>query len=211
MTLEWESADEAPEDLESLIARGRALMAANDSLMPPAEDFWVFGYGSLMWNPSFPHLEVRPARVTGYHRQFCIYSHVYRGTPEDPGLVFGLDRGGSCRGLAFRVPKGEGADVMAYLAAREMVTAVYVPRWLRVETESGSLKAVTFVADRTHHQYAGKLPLEEMVRIIRRSRGISGTTVSYLENTVHHLEALGLEEPRLSRLLRAVRKAGGMP
>jgi cation transport protein ChaC len=211
LVLQPESADETAEDFDTLMARGRALVTAHESLAAPASDFWVFGYGSLIWNPGFPHIEVRPARLTGYHRQFCIYSHVYRGTPEEPGLVFGLDRGGSCRGLAFRVPRGEGADVLAYLAAREMVTAVYIPRWLRVETDAGPLRAITFIADRKHYQYAGKLPLDKMVRIIRRSCGVSGTTIDYLENTVHHLEALGLEDSRLKKILAAARRAGDTP
>src|SRR3546814_18016785 len=92
--------------------------------LPPGEGFWVFGYGSLMWHPGFPHVEVRPARLRGLHRSFCVYSHRYRGTPEAPGLVLGLDRGGSCHGMAFRVPAGEGEETVDYLFEPVMLTGV---------------------------------------------------------------------------------------
>ena len=111
--------------------------------LPEGEDFWVFGYGSLMWHPGFPHVEVCAALLNGYHRRFCVYSHRYRGTPERPGLVLGLDRGGSCRGLAYRVPAAEGAAAMDYLYEREMVTGVYIPSWLGVKTEHPSRRATS--------------------------------------------------------------------
>lgn len=172
-------------------------------LEPPAgEDFWVFGYGSLMWNPGFPHLEVREARLRGFHRHFCVYSHVYRGTPECPGLVLGLDRGGSCRGLAFRVPAAEGREVMDYLHAREMITAVYRPCWLPVETALGRVRAATFVVDRTHVQYAGRLTPERTVDLVLQGSGSTGDCLDYLEKTVRHLDALGLPDPALKRVLR---------
>lgn len=169
---------------------------------PPGEDFWVFGYGSLMWNPGFPHLEVRAARLRGFHRHFCVYSHIYRGTPECPGLVLGLDRGGSCRGLAFRVPAAEGREVLDYLHAREMITAVYRPSWLTVETALGRLRAATFVVDRAHVQYAGRLAPARTVDLVLQGSGSTGNCLDYLEKTVHHLEALGLPDPSLKRLLR---------
>ncbi len=173
--------------------------------LPPGEDFWVFGYGSLMWKPGFPHIEVRPGRLYGYHRRFCIFSHRYRGTREVPGLVFGLDRGGSCRGLAFKVPAGEADAVMDYLQEREMVTGVYDPGWVRVATDRGPLRAASFIVDQSHEQYAGRLELPDMVRLVCQGKGSMGACREYLENTVHHLEALGLSDPHLKRLLKAVR------
>jgi cation transport protein ChaC len=168
------------------------------------EDVWVFAYGSLMWNPGFPHLEVRRARLYGYHRRFCIYSHVYRGTPERPGLVLGLDRGGSCEGLAFRVPAGEARAVMTYLYERELVTDVYIPRWLRIATPGGEVRAASFIVDRMHHQYTGELDLDATAELIRQGVGVSGPGIEYLRNTVHHMEALGLATGYLGRVLQAV-------
>jgi len=172
----------------------------------PGEDIWVFAYGSLMWNPGFPHLEVRRAWLYGYHRRFCIYSHVYRGTPERPGLVLGLDRGGSCQGLAFRVPSGEAGAVMDYLYDRELVTDVYIPRWVRLATRDGEVRAASFVVDRGHHQYTGELDLEATATLIRQGFGVSGPGIDYLRNTVRHMEALGLATGYLGRVLRTVER-----
>jgi cation transport protein ChaC len=193
---------EDPEVLE-------ALRHARRLQLPPKEDFWIFGYGSLMWHPGFPHLEVRIGRVYGFSRRFCIYSHHYRGTPEVPGLVFGLDHGGSCRGLAYRVPCGEGEAVMEYLYDREMVTAVYIPRWVPVETKLGVVRAATFVVDHGHHQYAGHLTMEEMAEFVTQGQGVQGRCGEYLAHTVHHLEALGLNDRPLRRLLNEVEKRCG--
>ncbi len=127
---------------------------------PPGEDFWVFGYGSLMWHPGFPHLEVRPAHLYGYHRHFCVFFHFYRGTKACPGLVLGLDRGGSCHGLAYRVPAAESEDVVAYLHEREMTTYAYDSRWLRLRTRNGPIVAVALgdhVDDPVLRQAAGVL------------------------------------------------------
>jgi cation transport protein ChaC len=172
--------------------------------LPEREDFWVFGYGSLMWHPGFPHKEVRVATLRGYHRDFCVYSFRYRGTPRVPGLVLGLDRGGSCRGMAFRVPWQEGEAVLDYLYERELVTGVYVPRWLQVETDGGRVVAAGFVVDRDHEQYAGKLSPEEIADLIIQGAGQRGLCTDYLANTVRHLENLGLPDPRLGRLLKLV-------
>ncbi len=173
------------------------------TLSPPeGQDFWVFAYGSLIWNPGFPHVEVRSGLLQGYHRHFCVYSHRYRGTPDCPGLVLGLDQGGSCQGLVFRVPAAEAAEVMAYLDEREMVTGVYLPGWHRVETEAGNVSAITFVADPEHEQYSGRLPREELIQLVVQGRGERGTCRDYLQNTVHHLEALGLHDEYLAELLQ---------
>ena len=188
---------EDPGDLERLRAERRL-----DP--PPGEDFWVFGYGSLMWHPGFPHLEVIAGRIYGYSRRFCIYSHIYRGTPERPGLVFGLDSGGSCRGLAYRVPAGEAEAVLDYLYDREMATGIYFPRWVPVRTERDKIQALTFVVDPSHWQYTGHLATAEVARLILQGRGNRGTCYEYLENTVRHLSALGLQDRRLEHLLREV-------
>ncbi len=177
-------------------------MAARRLSLAPGEDYWVFGYGSLMWNPGFPHLEVRLARLRGLHRSFCVYSHRYRGTPKAPGLVLGLDRGGSCQGMVFRVPAAEGEDVLDYLYEREMVTGVYHPTWRHAETAEGSVRAITFVVDREHRQYAGRLNHDDMVELVLQGRGNRGPCMEYLENTVHHLRALGLSDQTLERLLK---------
>jgi cation transport protein ChaC len=174
--------------------------------LPPGEDFWVFGYGSLMWHPGFPHLEVRPALLRGYHRHFCVTSHRYRGTPECPGLVLGLDRGGTCRGLVYRVPAAEGEAVLDYLYEREMVTGVYIPLWLTLECEPEPVTAATFVVDRDHKQYTGRLSVEETADMILQGAGQRGPCLDYLENTVRHLEALGMGGCSLKDLLDHIRQ-----
>jgi cation transport protein ChaC len=174
-------------------------------LDPPGGDFWVFGYGSLIWRPGFPHKEARPAMLHGFHRRFCVYSHRYRGTPDCPGLVLGLARGGSCRGLAYQVPEAEGEAVMDYLYEREMVLGVYDPHWLKVTLDDGRrVRAAGFVVDPTHQQYAGRLSYDEMARLILQGEGKGGTCLEYLRNTVHHLEALDMHDHALHRLLREV-------
>lgn len=164
-------------------------------------DIWVFGYGSLMWNPGFEHVESRPALLYGWHRSFCIYSHRYRGTPECPGLVLGLDRGGSCRGMAFRVTRVNAAKVLDYLWDREMVHGVYVPRILHPKSPAGNLDCHVFTVDRTHYQYAGGLPEDEMLRLIRQGVGLGGHNRDYLASTVRHLDELGIGDGPLHRLL----------
>lgn len=188
-------------NLDNLETLSEGELRARRLALPLGEDYWVFGYGSLMWHPGFPHLEVRVARLRGYHRSFCVYSHRYRGTPQAPGLVLGLDRGGSCQGMVYRVPAGEGEAVLDYLYEREMVTGVYRPSWRRAETELGPVSAITFVVDRGHRQYAGRLSHEDMVKLILQGRGNRGPCMEYLENTVHHLRALGLRDRGLERLL----------
>jgi cation transport protein ChaC len=166
-----------------------------------ADGIWVFGYGSLMWRPGFPHLDAVPARLVGYHRSLCVYSWVHRGTPERPGLVLGLDRGGSCRGLAFRIAAERGADVLAYLDAREMVTRVYERRRLPVVLAGGARPpAWCYVVRRDHEQYAGRLPEAARLELIRHSVGRSGRNVEYVINTVAHLETMGVFDAPLHGL-----------
>ncbi len=176
-------------------------------LEPPGTDFWVFGYGSLIWRPGFAHSDARVGVLRGYHRRFCVYSVHHRGTPEKPGLVLGLAPGGSCRGLVYRVPAERGEAVLDYLHEREMVTGVYNPRWLTVDTPVGRVRAAGFVVDTTHDQYAGRLSTEAAVPYIRQGAGKGGPCLDYLRNTVAHLDALDMHDAGLHRLLRAAETA----
>jgi len=186
---------------------------------PPGEDFWIFAYGSLMWNPGFAFLESHPALIRGYHRAFCVESTHYRGTKEKPGLVLGLDRGGACRGRAYKVCRTEGKTVTDYLHEREMLSGIYEPRWLKATLlpVAGSpmevpsprpppprvVKAAAYVVDRRHESYR-RLPLEQIAEHILRGSGTTGTNVAYLENTVRHLDELGVADCSLHDLLRLV-------
>ncbi|MDZ5699115.1 MULTISPECIES: gamma-glutamylcyclotransferase [Phyllobacteriaceae] len=159
------------------------------------DDFWVFGYGSLMWRPGFAHTETQKARLFGYRRALCVHSHVHRGTPDRPGLVLGLDRGGSCLGLAFRVPGELAAEVTAYLRERELVTHVYLERRLPVRLRDGAeIEALTYVVDRRHPQYAGRLDAEHAAQRVSGAIGQSGRNEEYVLNTVEHLKALGIHD-----------------
>ena len=167
---------------------------------------WIFGYGSLMWRPGFAHEAGAPALLRGYHRAFCIYSVHYRGTRARPGLVLGLDRGGSCRGHAYRVAAGNAEAVIAYLDAREQVTAVYERRRVTIDIAGERVPAITYVADRAHGQYAGKLTPCRVADIIRAGHGIAGDNLVYLEHTVAHLDELGIADGPLHDLLALVRE-----
>lgn len=165
------------------------------------DDFWVFGYGSLMWRPGFDHLEARPARLFGYHRALCVRSFVHRGTPERPGLVLGLDRGGSCQGVVFRVSAQDQPKVVDYLRARELVTNVYLETVRRVRLGTGEhVRALTYVVDRTHHQYAGALTADDAHLSVRSAKGQSGPNDEYVLNTVEHLRTLGIRDHHLEAI-----------
>lgn len=198
-----------PPNLDGLQYLSQDERQARRPTLPPGDDFWVFGYGSLMWHPGFPHVEVRPARLRGLHRSFCVYSHRYRGTPQSPGLVLGLDRGGSCHGMAFRVPAAEGEEVLDYLFEREMLTGIYHATWRSAETREGPVRVLAFVVDRDHRQYAGSLGHDAVVALILQGCGDRGPCLQYLENTVHHLRALGLKDPALERLLSEAQRLRG--
>ena len=170
------------------------------------QDLWVFGYGSLMWRPGFEFAERRPARLHGYHRSFCVYSHVHRGTPENPGLVFGLDTGGSCRGVAFRVEAARADEVRSYLQEREQVTSVYVERMASVVLVDSvqRVEALCFVVDRAHEQYAGALDFDRQVDLIVHGVGKSGKNPEYLKSTIDHMNEAGITDGELTRLWNAV-------
>ncbi len=171
-------------------------------------DTWVFGYGSLMWNPGFSFEEARPARLTGYHRAFCVYSIHYRGTTRRPGLVLGLDRGGVCDGIAFRIGSNARERTLTYLRRRELIYGVYrealVPLDIANLADDGepgrTVWAVTYIAERAHPAYAGALPLARQARMIRGAAGRGGTNLDYALNTRRHLADFGIREPALDRL-----------
>jgi cation transport protein ChaC len=158
-------------------------------------DFWVFGYGSLIWNPGFAHVETCRAQLHGFRRSLCVYSFVHRGTRERPGLVLGLDRGGSCVGLAFRVPIELREEVLTYLRERELVTSVYLERTLPVRLQGGAtVDAVCYIVDRTHEQYAGALDAAAAAAVVSGAVGRSGVNEDYLASTLAHLKALGIRD-----------------
>ncbi len=173
--------------------------------VPAGEDVWLFGYGSLMWNPMVHFREQVHGLLYGYHRRFCFWVRTGRGTHDMPGLMLGLDRGGSCRGMAFRIAAGIAEEELNLLWMREMISGIYMPRWVNVHTPEGKLKAITFVVDRTHQQYIQELPHEKAARHIARAGGWLGTCRAYLENTIEHLEELGFSDSYLNRLHKLVR------
>lgn len=174
-------------------------------MIPTEADLWVFAYGSLMWRPGFEVAETAAAEVDGYHRSLCIESHRHRGTPEKPGLVLGLDEGGSCQGVAYRVEAANVEATLAYLRERELVTHVYVEKMLSVRLEDGRVvPAVAYVVDRGHSQYVGLLsPEETLSRIVGRV-GFAGPNPDYVLNTARELERLGVEDPTLAWLAAAL-------
>ena len=174
---------------------------------PAAHDLWIFAYGSLMWRPGFAYEEARRARLTGYRRAFCIYSVHHRGTPERLGLVLGLDRGGACEGVAYRIAASKVAETRAYLRARELVNGVYREALVPVELEPYppvGVMALAYIVERAHPTYAGRLPLPTQARLIRAARGVSGANLDYLVSTVRHLGELGIRERELERLVTLV-------
>jgi glutathione-specific gamma-glutamylcyclotransferase len=178
-----------------------------DGRLPVAagQDLWVFGYGSLMWNPGFPHSDQARALIRGYHRRFCISSTRYRGTPEKPGLVLGLAPGGSCWGVAFRIPAAEVRAAVAYLYEREMIGNVYRPSMVPALTDRhGTVRAYTFVCRRDSEGFRGDLQHDSTAAIIAEARGLAGTNRDYLANTVRQLEHLGIPDQRLHDLLARI-------
>ncbi len=166
-------------------------------------DLWVFGYGSLMWRPGFAFIEQVPARLIGEHRALCVYSFDHRGTPEKPGLVLGLDRGGACRGIAFRVASRLRGATIDYLRGREQTTHVYreVMRSVWLENEARErVSALAYVVDRGHVQYAGRLTLSEQLRYVQQGHGRSGNNRDYVLSTVKSIEAQGFRDAQLHRL-----------
>ena len=184
--------------------------AANRSAAGVIDALWVFGYGSLIWNPGFPFEESCVATVHGHHRALCVWSWEYRGTVDEPGLVLGLDHGGSCAGLAFRVRDAERDAAMAYLLRRELTTNTYraVYRTVRL-ADSRQVRALTFVVDRRDDRYAGRPDFETTVGVITRAYGGRGANLDYVTETAAHLEQLGIGCRQLSRYASVGRKRLG--
>jgi glutathione-specific gamma-glutamylcyclotransferase len=186
-----------------LLAQGEMSSIIHPDAETAKGDLWVFGYGSLMWRPGFDYVEKVQARLVGEHRALCVYSFVHRGTPEKPGLVLGLDRGGACRGIAFRVTEANRAATVAYLRAREQVTSVYreVMRSVWLENDSRQrVSALAYVVDRGHVQYAGRLSLAEQLRHVLQGHGQSGVNRDYVVATVKAIEAEGFRDAPLHQL-----------
>jgi cation transport protein ChaC len=166
------------------------------------EDVWIYGYGSLIWRPEFEYQERRLAQLRGYHRALCMWSRVNRGTPESPGLVFALDRGGSCRGVVYRLHGAMVPQFFPGLWKREMATGAYTPRWITCATDDGPVRALVFVMNRANPAYIPALPDAEITAIVRRASGIYGPCIDYVMQTAQALQAAGIRDARLTRLAR---------
>lgn len=187
------SDDELEASLQGLLAHHEA-----------GEDVWLFGYGSLIWNPIVHSAERRVARLHGYHRRFCLWSLVGRGSPAHPGLVLGLDLGGCCRGVAFRIVAAHAASELRLLWRREMVVGSYSPRWVKVAALDGEVRAIAFIANREHPHYAGRLPLETVLTNMVSARGYLGTPAEYLLETIRGLLEHGVRDEYLMDLKNRV-------
>jgi len=178
----------------------RASIAAVLQQRPDSGDVWLFAYGSLIWNPLIHFIEKRVGTARGYHRCFCLWSRTGRGTVAKPGLTLGLERGGCCRGVAFRIAESQAVQELEIIRRREMLTGAYAPRWLKLETAAGGLQAIAFLINRGHSRYAGRLPEDKIIAAIADAHGPLGACATYLFNTVAHLEELGIGDRRLKRL-----------
>jgi len=172
-------------------------------------DVWLFAYGSLVWNPVLDFDDRCVVTVHGYHRSFCLWSRVNRGTPDTPGLVLGLDRGGRCTGVAYRIPETLAEAELRLLWRREMLLGSYLPRWVHVTRGGAAFRALAFVVNRARPGYAGRLPTERIVEVLRRARGRIGSGVDYLRQTVDGLAAHGIRDPHLLRVDATMQRALG--
>ncbi|HEY2616952.1 MAG TPA: gamma-glutamylcyclotransferase [Acetobacteraceae bacterium] len=173
---------------------------------PPGSDIWLFGYGSLMWNPAIEFAERRAGAVNGWHRRFCLWLHMGRGSPDNPGLMLALDRGGRCAGMLFRIPAADARDELLLAWRRELFTNAYHSRWVTVRTGDGPVRAVTFIANRNHHRYAGRLDDGLVAARLASAAGSLGSCAAYLEETLDALRSIGLRDRALERLQRLAGK-----
>jgi len=170
----------------------------------PDGDLWLFGYGSLIWNPEVVHEEVRPARVWGWRRTLRMWSRINRGTEQAPGLVFALMSGGSCSGIALRVPQHCAERELRQLWKREMPRAVYDPRWLRTRTPHGVVQALAFTLHPDSPSYTGELDDQQLIEILRNCRGRYGTTLEYVARTARALRDIGIRDAEIERIMALV-------
>lgn len=186
-------------------AQREASLNSAMACLPAGQDVWVFAYGSLMWNPAFEFAEVRPCEVEGWRRSFCFWTPLGRGTPELPGLMLGLESGGSCEGIAYRLAPHQVRSELAILWNREMLAGVYQAQWVPTRLRDGrTVTAVTFVVDTAHCQYCGDLPMERAAHHIAFAEGRRGACRDYLANTVAHARALNIEDPYIEELVQRV-------
>jgi len=182
------------------------LEASIDSLLaghPQGEAVHVFGYGSLMWNPALDHAGARPATVRGWHRSFCLRSIIGRGSPEQPGLMLALDRGGACHGMLLCIEAHKARDELRVLWRREMMTGIYDARWVTARADGADVRAITFTANRAHPRYVRGLTVEEMAGMINCGAGSLGSCRDYFDSVLEHLAALGVRDAGMERLRAA--------
>jgi cation transport protein ChaC len=173
----------------------------------PPGDFWVFAYGSLIWNPDYDFEERRVALARGWRRSFCLgWDHRFRGSRDTPGLMLALDRGGQCKGVVHRLPAAGLEANLHRLIRREMsmVPSAFPPRFIGVDTDAGRLTALTFAIDRRSGRYIGGLDAEAIADVLSTACGFRGSMAEYLFSTVSHLEELGIHDRHLWRLQEMV-------
>jgi cation transport protein ChaC len=175
------------------------------AVAPRPDRVWVFGFGSLIWNPAFHHVERRTALIRGYHRQFCLLSKAGRGSPQNPGLMLALERGGSCHGVAYRIAPEHVESELDVVWRREMLTGAYRAKWVSAQTPDGVEHAIAFAANHTHERYVRGLDTDETARLLATGAGPLGSCCDYLFDTVSHLEALGIRDKRMESLVERVR------
>ena len=195
--------------LQHIVARNsvETRLSIRDQMLanaPTEGPIWVFGYGSLIWNPAFDFQYKQLGTLYGYHRSFCFWSKVGRGTPENPGMMLGLEKGGACTGILLGVERHNAKEELTSVFMREMTGQTYVPKWGSVKTTTGWVKAITFVANKSSENYVGRQPLKEVAVNISRGTGHLGSCSEYLFNTTHHLQALGLTDRMLEKLCSLV-------
>ena len=180
--------------------------------MTPENCRHIFAYGSLMWRPDFEFEKSSPATITGYHRRLSIVSNHYRGTFEKPGLVLGLDSGGTCKGLVYRISVATWPDVLAYVRKRELISEAYheVIRTVQLDDQSNSVEALTYVVNHGHVQFVAPQPMSKTLAMVMQGHGLAGSCVDYVLNTVNHLRGLGIHDDELETLIMHLPKSGGV-
>jgi cation transport protein ChaC len=194
-----------------LLSEAEMEASVNEALASPhrQSDVWLFAYGSLVWNPALQYEERVVGTVHGYHRSFCLWSRVNRGTPDKPGLVLGLDRGGRCTGVAYRIPEAAAEAELRLLWRREMLLGSYLPRWVHFTHGKRAFRALAFVINRDRSGYAGRLPPAEIVERLLHARGAIGAGLDYLRLTIDGLAAAGIRDPHLVQLEALARQRLG--